>query len=371
MKTKSYFAKSVDEAIAQARAELGSEALLLNTRKVSEPGKPSGYEVVLSLAEAHAPERPVRAAGVPRQPVKEAASPSHLSVELENLRGQMNEIRELLSRNARNQTIAQRYTPELARVHARLVASELDPALSTEIVDRVERIIVADSTANTEAVLRAELEQRVTFRPRLGVDGGAHGAVSVVVGPAGGGKTTTLAKLAHAASAQHPVRLLSLDRLRQRQLELVKDRHNISLVTVDSLEKLPRIVAEARKEDCVLIDTPGFSAGEEEAAEALANALNGCPDIDVQLVVPAYMKAADLRQCVERYQLFRPSKLLVTKLDEAQTFGTLFSEAVRSGLALSFVTFGPGVPDDIREATVEDVLGMSEERAQARAQTAA
>ncbi len=91
----------------------------------------------------------------------------------------------------------------------------------------------------------------------------------------------------------------------------------------------------------------------------------------MQLVVPAYMKAADLRQCVERYQAFRPSKLLITKLDEAQTFGTLFSEVARSGLAFSFVTYGPGVPNDIREASMDDVLGMLEERPRARAQTAA
>ena len=35
MKIKSYFAKTVDEAISKARVELGSEALLLNTRKLA------------------------------------------------------------------------------------------------------------------------------------------------------------------------------------------------------------------------------------------------------------------------------------------------------------------------------------------------
>jgi len=33
MRIKSYFAKSVDLAMAQAREELGPEAMLLNTRK--------------------------------------------------------------------------------------------------------------------------------------------------------------------------------------------------------------------------------------------------------------------------------------------------------------------------------------------------
>jgi flagellar biosynthesis GTPase FlhF len=51
MRIKSFFAKSVDQAMADARAEMGEEALLLNTRRVpaSEPGT-GGYEVVLGVA---------------------------------------------------------------------------------------------------------------------------------------------------------------------------------------------------------------------------------------------------------------------------------------------------------------------------------
>ncbi len=271
MRTKSYFAKSVDEAIAQARAELGSEALLLNTRKVSEPGQPAGYEVVLSLAESGLIKRPPRLVGPPPLPAREAPSSNDLTGELEKLRAQINEIRELLLRTSRNQAVTQRYPRrDWRKIHARLVAREEDSTLSTEIIDRVEGIMASDSGAVAETVLRAELERLVTFRPRLGADGGSYGAVTVLVGPTGGGKTTTLAKLAHAASAQHPVRLLSLDQLRQRQLELVKNNRKVSLATVDDLEKLPRIVSEARKRECVLIDTPGISAGEEDATGKLA-----------------------------------------------------------------------------------------------------
>src|ERR1700683_1042904 len=55
LRVKSYFAHSVDAAIAQARQELGMEALLLNTRKLPrEDGQPAGYEVVFGLAGAGA-----------------------------------------------------------------------------------------------------------------------------------------------------------------------------------------------------------------------------------------------------------------------------------------------------------------------------
>jgi flagellar biosynthesis protein FlhF len=196
------------------------------------------------------------------------------------------------------------------------------------------------------------------------------------VGPAGSGKTTSLAKLAVAASAQRPVRLVSLDRSRTGVQQLLSSFANpaITFSAVDSVENLPKLIAEARQKECVLIDTPayGISHGAQDraAAETLAAALASCGDVDVHLVAPAYMKARDLRNLIERYQLFEPSKLLVTRMDEAETLGTVFSEAALAGLALSFLSHGPRIPDDIRAASAEDLLAMIRERPRARAQIA-
>jgi flagellar biosynthesis protein FlhF len=119
---------------------------------------------------------------------------------------------------------------------------------------------------------------------------------------------------------------------------------------------------EARKGHCVLVDTAGFAAAEWSGAEALAAALDACTEVDVQLAVPAYMNTADFRRTLERYQIFHPDKLVVTKMDEAQTFGPAFSEAIRAELSLSFVTNGPRVPDDIKAASLEDLVALSQGR---------
>ena len=146
---------------------------------------------------------------------------------MEKLRAQMDELQSLLVRSAKNAWAAQRSVPETAEVYARLIAAEVDPALSKDIADRLEAAMATDAfflstgpepagaqnrwkilksdPARVEKFLRAELESRVVLRPRLGVNG-AKGAVAAVVGPTGSGKTTSLAKLAIAASAQRPVR---------------------------------------------------------------------------------------------------------------------------------------------------------------------
>jgi flagellar biosynthesis protein FlhF len=435
MKIKSYFAKSVDEAIAKARVELGSDALLLNTRKVVDTGTDAGfsggYEVVMGVAgpapagepavPAPAPARasanpyrisPAAArATAPATPLTtagpgESAPQTAMTAEMERLRAQMDELQSLLVRSANDSRAAQRSVPEVANVYARLIAADVDPALSQDIADRLEAAMATDAfflyaspeaegaqnrwkllksdEARVENFLRAELESRVVLRPRLGVNG-SKGAVAAVVGPTGSGKTTSLAKLAMAASAQRPVRLVSVcapvntpantivNTLVNNAQQLLSSLATpaITFSVVDSMENLTKLVTEARKKECVLIDTPGYSIGnaahELPAAETLAAALDACGDVDVHLVAPAYMKARDLRISIERYRVFQPSKMLVTHMDETETAGSVLSEAALAGLALSFLSHGPRIPEDIRAATAEDLLAMVRERSRARA----
>jgi len=409
MKIKSYFAKTVDEAISKAREELGSEALLLNTRKIADTGTGSGYEVVMGIAGA-VPATKLPAAVPTPKPAPSFETPaaqakvahrveakSEVTADMEKLRAQMDELQSLLVRSAKNAWATQRSVPETAEVYARLIAAEVDSALSKDIADRLEATMATDAffaftgpdaagaqnrwkifksdPARLEKFLRAELESRVVLRPRLGVNG-AKGAVAAMVGPTGSGKTTSLAKLAIAASAQRPVRMISLDTSRTGVQQLLGSLATaaITFSSVDSLENLPKLVADARKNECVLIDTPGYTAGyspqDQPAAEKLAAALAACGDVDVHLVAPAYMKARDLRNSIDRYRLFKPSKLLVTRMDETETFGTIFSEAALAGLALSFLSHGPRIPDDIRAATGEDLLKMVQERPRARVKAA-
>jgi flagellar biosynthesis protein FlhF len=399
MKIKSYFAKTVDEAISKARVELGSEALLLNTRKIADNGMGAGYEVVMGVAGSapaakvatpvptpkSAPPPPA-AAVPPRLP----APPNEVANDMAKLRAQMDELQSLLVGSAKNAWAAQRSVPETAEVYTSLIAAEVDPFLCKDIADRLEAAMATDAfflfagpepegmqnrwktlksdAARVEAFLRSELESRVALRPRLGVPG-AKGAVAAMVGPAGSGKTTSLAKLAIAASAQRPVRLISIDKSQNGVQQMLGSLATsaITFSCVDSIESIPKLVAEARKNECVLIDTPGYSRLQQPAAEKLAAALAACGNVDVHLVAPAYMKARDLRNSIERNRVFHPSKLLVTKMDEAETFGTMFSEAALAGLALSFVANGTRIPDDIRAATGEDLLAMARERQHARA----
>src|SRR5450631_2594934 len=92
LRIKSYFTKSVDQAIAQAREELGPDAMLLNTRRTSaDRPEGEGYEVVFGVAEELPAEiETPEPAPAPLAVAKsESATPDHLASELQSLHDQM------------------------------------------------------------------------------------------------------------------------------------------------------------------------------------------------------------------------------------------------------------------------------------------
>ncbi len=374
MRIKSYFAKSVDEAIAQAREQLGAEAMLLDTRRrAPKPGQTGSYEVVFGLDDAP-PEPAVPLTSAP--PIS-TAKPEHLGNELARLNAQMDEIRSLIVRSSKSQMTIGRSVPELADAHLRLLAAEVEPVLAKDIVDRLEAAMATDAffdriapasekTANRwkalrvnpdrlQAFVKAEMERRVRVEPRLGT-------VVVLVGPTGAGKTTTVVKLAaNSAKAGRPVRMFTVDTARPSgylQLQSLATSLGLPFSTVQSLQQLPALVADASRKELVLIDTPGYAGDDRKGVETTAEVLSKCPGVDMHLVVPGYMRASDIRRCIARYEIFGPTKLLVTKLDETEVLGPIFSESARAGLSLSYLTNGPVIPDDIRAASLEDFVAL-------------
>lgn len=411
MQTRSYFATSIEGAMEQARNELGLDAFLLKSMRGAKSGLP-GYEVTFGIEEPAAatakPAMPEAKPVVPEpkqaapetkpvvaepKPVVDEAKPvvpepkavetvpsdaeaTRLStVEYQQLSKQLDEIRAILARTAQAGPKTARSLPELSNLQARLIASGVDPVLSKDVIDRVEASLAVDAiSARAEVHARSQTKPRVLvncdyntieqrmreeLERRVKIDAQLTGKLAVFVGPTGSGKTTSMVKLAMAVQGR--VKLLSLDSSpgAHEEMRLYANMSTRDFVPLGSASKLPKMIQSMKDADLIMLDTPGYIGSDSKEAAELANALTQCPGADVFLVVAGYMKGDDLQRTIARYTKFGFSKMVVTKLDETGGLGSVFSESVRAGKNISFLTDGTRIPHDIRPATADEVINLA------------
>jgi len=257
----------------------------------------------------------------------------------------------------------------LEQIYSRLTAFDFSDSMSRELVTAVERLSLPDFESTLQLMvggdpagadrsrraLIAELESRFEVRPEVGKPGARRQAV-MFVGPPGVGKTTTVVKLAIKLGLQQrlPVHLLSLDTVRvggSDQLESFARILGVSFKALHTSDDLDQALKRCRAKSLVLIDSPGYAPADTAEAEEMAAYLNEHPEIETQLVLPASLRPTAFAKFWERFEVFKPTKLVFTHLDEVDTLGPLLEYSMRSRLPISFLTDGQSIPQDVHPAT--------------------
>ena len=299
--------------------------------------------------------------------------PDRLAVEVGELKKQLESMRQAITRStfAPAQWISS--SPDASDAYAVLAASGVSSGLAREIVQSAEsrvarpratfpRMQQALDPAAFQHALIEELESRITVQATLG-SGDSRPRVVALVGPPGSGKTTTLVKLAvnYGLASRRPVLLLSMDTYRVAAAEQLRAYASILGVhfhVLDTVAALAQAIEENRGKELIFIDTPGLSSADLDNGLDLARFLSTRPDVDTQLVLTASMKPTDLARVTDSFEVFRPQRMIFTRLDETASFGSIFNEAARTGKALSFFTAGQRIPEDLETATRQRLVQL-------------
>jgi len=116
---------------------------------------------------------------------------------------------------------------------------------------------------------------------------------------------------------------------------------------VETIPQMRGAIEDFGSKDLILIDTAGRGHRELGAQPEIAQFFRQSPHIHKSLVLSATTKQTDLSDLMKRYTIFGPNSVIVTKLDETETYGQLFNELLRAGQPLAYVTVGQNVPRDI------------------------
>lgn len=263
---------------------------------------------------------------------------------------------------------------------AHLTNADVDPDLAQQLVAMaLDRQAIPPSTVSSGAetrfaeVLRAASSHREAegqdlraalaaciddvFRVETGLqDASANPTVLAMIGPPGAGKTAAIARIAIRCGIGRniPALFLSAGDLRvaaSEQLRAYAAVLGLRFESTPSPRALGQLIEDHRGGGLILIDTPGFSGAELEQAGELARFLASRNDIQKHLVLPASARCADMDRICSAYEIFQPSHLLFSRIDETTVFGPALSAAMGRGIPVSFFGTGTRVPEDITEAS--------------------
>jgi flagellar biosynthesis protein FlhF len=378
MEVKTYRAKTMQEALALVRRELGPSAAVLHTREVGGSGLLGWFagarriEVTASTGVCVPSRLPAVTRRIdPTHVTPTAASPATLAAPMvaaadegktrfrEELKGQLSELQTMvedLCKRSQRSTLHD-LPEELFHLYTDLIEAELSEELARELVERVRQEAPPEELAD-QAIVKARvtrmIEEQIQAAGSIRLMPGQRRLVALV-GPTGVGKTTTIAKLAanFRLREKRRVGLITVDTYRiaaVEQLRTYADIIDLPMQVVSTPKEMRDAMHAMGEMDLVLMDTAGRSPKDEVKIQELKAFLTEAQADEVHLVLSSVTGAATLERTAERFAAVGTTHLVLTKLDEASALGNLLPLLRASGLPLSYLTNGQNVPDDIEPA---------------------
>ena len=180
-----------------------------------------------------------------------------------------------------------------------------------------------------------------------------EGGVIAMVGPAGMGKTTTLAKLAARYVLKygaHNIALVSMDSYRigaQEQLKTLGRILNVPVTHVDPGQSLANALDPLLRKRVVLIDTAGLQASDPALRMQLESLAGRGIKSKNYLVLATTSQKQVLTAAYHSYKRCGLAGCILTKLDETASLGEVLSLAIGHALPVAYLTDGPRIPDDL------------------------
>lgn len=336
----------LESELRKTQARISSAQTELTTRAKADAGKDG--QLFAAPAKVAA-ERSVAPARPALQPAT-AALPAGDQRVLEAMRFELHGLRELIEVQLGSIAWGQLQTrkPQQANLWRRLQRMGIAAELARVLLEKVANIT---EPRQAWRMLLAHLAHAVKTLP---VEPLEEGGVIALVGPAGMGKTTTLAKLAARYVLKYGaqnIALVSMDSYRigaQEQLKTLGRILNVAVTHVDPGQSLTQALAPLARRKVVLIDTAGLPGNDPALRMQLETLAGRGIKAKNYLVLAATSQSQVLKAAYHSYKHCGLAGCILTKLDEATSLGEVLGLAISQRLPVAYVADGPRIPDDLQ-----------------------
>lgn len=380
MKIKRFEASSMSDALRKIKKEFGEEAVILSAKTMKKTSRllgGKGTKMVIVTAAVDTSPAPCAKgdsddfkSGIGTPAAAAATHDEDASKEMSFL-----ERFKPITRTGQR-----KLQPKLVRMlkQGRAQPKAAAPALDRLLVSQgVDEQLVADLHHKTMALtnkalhvedeLHTALSQVITASNVVGPHPSATPEtrrIMVLVGAAGVGKTTTVAKFAAKQAMQsggESVALLTLDDQRiagQAELERYADILGIELRRAYQADDIGRALDTLSGRRLIVVDTPGMAAHDHVQLEQLRRLIKAIAGASVYLVLNADADTEAMDKAVCFFKPLDPRRVIFTKVDWASRYGCLLNVPLKNDVPISHLCDSQKVPEGIQVATADKIAAM-------------
>ncbi len=290
----------------------------------------------------------------------EEAAPEQSDEKIQALEDELAQMRKML-----RQVMSQPHKEdEAVTLQDALKAQEVNDQVMQDIIRKIPpaSLLMPRESEEAHQALTDYLHSSLKTGDGIGLKDGRPKIVALI-GTTGVGKTTTIAKIAARFVLERgiSVALITADTYRISavdQLKTYSDIIGLPLEIVYSAEELKPALRKHRGKQLILIDTAGRSQNNDYQMQELKDFLAVDSSIEKHLVLSATTKERDADRILDRFSGCKPDRLLFTKTDETDSLGLIVNLLYDRRIALSYLTNGQSVPDDIEPARAETLAKL-------------
>lgn len=363
MQVNKYCAKTIKDATALIKNNLGDDAMIVSTRRFRAENGKEMFEVTAASEKGGGTETGSNPLSSGKPDTADDIFQSFGA-----LRSELINIKQLLSllQTSENDVDKLMTNPAGLSFYAKLIRQGVEAGHAKSILQGSGAF--ENHGHNSADMIRKKSIQTLSRmidikNPFVKAGKGENQIIAAFVGTTGVGKTTTIAKLAAQLMLKHKkkVGLISIDNYRIGAMEQLKAYADIlGIPCFQAFERKNMLFAfeKMKSKDVILIDTAGQSQYDLQRINELKQMIGNDAAIHSHLLLSAGTSPSEMIRTAQSFAALKFQTYIFTKIDESEKFGAILNQVMKFKFPVSYITCGQNVPEDIEPADRKIILNL-------------